>query len=211
MEPLGGRSLSNPVDQTWQSLREAVLAHPRVSGARFDHDIKRVDLMMEKGVVPSRRRISALVVVDADGTRVVISGAGKRGLPHQVATELLADVTHRLGGPAPEDRAAAGALGPRRVGRPVGARRRAPRRSHTADATGTPAAPLAVLGTPAARSAAPATRCAAPRVATQATPDASSRRALGARGRQRLALTTRDGSRRSRCASTRRPVRGREP
>jgi hypothetical protein len=33
----------------------------------------------------------------------VISGAGKRGLSHQVATELLAEVSHRLAGPVPED------------------------------------------------------------------------------------------------------------
>jgi hypothetical protein len=103
MSPLGGHSLSNPVDQTWQSLREAVLAHPRIAGARFDHDTKRVDLQLEKAVVPSGRRLSALVTVDAEGTRVVISGAGKRGLSHQVATELLAEVSHRLAGPAPDD------------------------------------------------------------------------------------------------------------
>jgi hypothetical protein len=101
MSPLGGGNLSNPVDQTWQALRDAVLAHPRISGARFDHATKRADLMTEKSVVPSRRRLSAFVVVDTLGTRVVISGAGKRGLSHQIATELLAEVSHRVGGPAP--------------------------------------------------------------------------------------------------------------
>jgi hypothetical protein len=97
MSPLGGSSLSNPVDQTWHSLREAVLAHPRVSGARFDHDIKRVDLMTEKSLVGPRRRLSAMVAVDADGTRVVIAGAGNRGPTQQIAAELLADVNRRLG------------------------------------------------------------------------------------------------------------------
>ena len=105
MAPLGGCNLSNPVDETWQSLREAVLAHPRISGARFDHEIKRVDLMTEKTVVGPRRRISAFVHVDDDGARVVIAGAGKRGVSHQVASELLADVSDRLAAntAAPED------------------------------------------------------------------------------------------------------------
>ena len=103
MAPLGGCNLSNPVDETWQSLREAVLAHPRISGARFDHEIKRVDLMTDKTVVGPRRRISAFVAVDADGARVVIAGAGKRGVSHQVATELLAEVSGRLAASTPED------------------------------------------------------------------------------------------------------------
>jgi hypothetical protein len=97
-----GHSLLNPVDRTWQAFRDAVLAHPGISGAKFDHATKRAELMTEKTVVPSRRRLSATLVVDADGTRVVISGAGPRGRTHQVATELLADLSRRLGAPVPE-------------------------------------------------------------------------------------------------------------
>ena len=165
MAPLGGCNLSNPVDETWQSLREAVLAHPRISGARFDHEIKRVDLMTEKTVVGPRRRISAFVAADADGARVVIAGAGKRGVSHQVATELLAEVSDRLAASTPEDASPSPRLvGPRR-NRPLGAAPSAPHRSRTADATGTPAAPLAMADTPAARRAAPAARRAAPHVA----------------------------------------------
>ena len=164
MSSLGGGTLSNPVDQTWQALREAVLAHPRISGARFDHATRRADLMTEKSVVPSRRRLSAFVVVDTLGTRVVISGAGKRGLSHQIATELLAEVSHRVGGPAsaPEDVSlsalSSGTFSDEVWERPVTAHRgsgvaRVPHRSHTADATGTPAAALARRDTPAARRA----------------------------------------------------------
>ena len=103
MAPLGGYGALDPVDQTWQSLREAVLGHPRIVGAKFDHNIKRVDFMTERTAVPSQRRMSARVAVNADGTRVVISGAGKRGLTHQVATELLAEVSDRVSAPAPSE------------------------------------------------------------------------------------------------------------
>jgi len=93
MGPLCEYGLSSPVDQTWHSLREAVLAHPRISGARFEHDIKRVDLLTEKSVVGPRRRISAMVVDDADGLQVGVHD----GAADEAKAALLQVLADRIG------------------------------------------------------------------------------------------------------------------
>ncbi len=89
---------------TWQSLRDAVSAHPSVTGATFDNATMRAEFKTSETFATDGQNVEAVVIPDPDGSRVAISGIEKRqalgrrdwARIRKVAAELVADLEARL-------------------------------------------------------------------------------------------------------------------
>jgi len=103
----GSREVLVPctVGETWASLRDAVSAHPAVTGATFNDPLMRAYFKTDMTFATYGQSLSAAVSREPDGnSRVVISGVAKRPSfggqdqrrIHKIADELLSDLAARL-------------------------------------------------------------------------------------------------------------------
>jgi hypothetical protein len=100
-----------PVGETWASLREAVSAHPTVTGATFNDPLMRAYFKTDMTFATYGQNLSATVSREEDGSRVVISGVAKRpsfggrdqARIHKIAADLFADMAARLSDARPAE------------------------------------------------------------------------------------------------------------
>lgn len=94
----------HPARATWQSLRDAVSAHPSVTGTRFNDLAMRAEFKTSATYATYGQNLTAVVTANGYSTRIEISGAAKRpsfggrdrARIHKIAAELFTDVTARL-------------------------------------------------------------------------------------------------------------------
>ncbi|HTN81109.1 MAG TPA: hypothetical protein VMK16_15640 [Acidimicrobiales bacterium] len=93
-----------PIGATWRALREAIPAHPNVTGARFVDSFMRVEFKTDMSFATYGQNMTALVTPDPEGCNVEISGVAKRtsfggrdqNRIRKIALEIFADLGARL-------------------------------------------------------------------------------------------------------------------
>jgi hypothetical protein len=94
-----------PTGETWASLRDAISAHPKVTGASFNDSLMRASFKTDMSFATYGQNLTAVVSREPDGSRVTISGVAKRpsfggrdqARIRKITNELLDDLAVRLG------------------------------------------------------------------------------------------------------------------